>query len=88
MSEHAGIIDDRRLYTKQHCKCRWQRILVGICDVSATAANVEELSAGTVSVTSSVTVLVSSPSTGASLTGAMDRVSVEVSVPPLPSETV
>ncbi len=46
------------------------------------------VAAGTVSVVSSVTVLLSSPSTGASLTGTMVRVRVEASVPPKPSLTV
>ncbi len=46
------------------------------------------VAAGTVRVVSSVTVLLSLPSTGASLTGTMVSVSVEVSVPPSPSETV
>jgi len=44
--------------------------------------------AATKSEPSSATLLVSLPSTGASLIGVIESVSVDVSVPPLPSETV
>ena len=46
------------------------------------------VAAGTESGVSSVTATISLPSTGGSLAATMFSVSVEVSVPPLPSDTV
>ena len=71
------------------------RKLVTVAAASGLSTSVKlassPVAAGTLSVASSVTVALSSPSSGASLTGAMARVRVEVSVAvgePLPSLTV